>query len=130
MLLFRQSQQTFRRNTLVRGHAEESARRHSHIVHKYLEMATDRKVLPRLPGIDRGHRNAQVRGDLLEGDVVFQSPVAERGRKAGADVAVELGLWGHGESLLEHYAAGKGVNPPTERRVIRQSRARECVAIG
>jgi hypothetical protein len=68
-------------------------------------MATGRKPLPRLPGIDRGNRNAQIHGDLLQGDVAFQSPVAERGRKAGADVAVEVRLWGHGKITLSTRSA-------------------------
>jgi len=47
------------------------------------------KPLARFPGIDGGNGKAQVLGDLLERDVVFQAPVAERGRKAGADRAME-----------------------------------------
>ena len=35
----------------------------------------------------------------LRGDVLFQSPVAERSCKAGADVAVEFSLLSHGERL-------------------------------
>src|ERR1035437_1091705 len=51
--------------------------------------------------VSRIHRNAQIHGDPLQRDVVFQSPVAERSRKAGADVAVETRLFGHGERLPE-----------------------------
>src|ERR1017187_6851487 len=81
-------------------------------------MATGRKPLPRLPVVDRGNRNAQIRGNLLQGDVAFQPPVAECGRKAGADVTVELRLLSHGESLPDIRVSGKGLNPASAWRVI------------
>lgn len=105
-LLLRYRQQTFRRDTLVRHHAEQPARRHARVVRKHLEMATRREALPQLPVTDRDRRNAQIRGDLLQRDVVCQSPVAERGRKTGADVTMELGLLSHSESLPETLSQG------------------------
>ena len=98
-LLLRQRQQTFRRDTLVRHHAEEPARRYAGIVRKHLQTATGREVLPRLPGIDRGNRNAQIRGDLLQWDAFLEPPVAERRRKGSVDVAMEFLLLGHSGSL-------------------------------
>ncbi len=108
-LLPRQRQQAFRRDTLVRHHAEESARRHAGIVRQHLEMPTGRKAFPALPGIDRGNRNAQVRGNLLQRDVFLEPPVTERGRKAGADVAAETRPLRHHESLPEAPVARKGI---------------------
>ena len=89
MLLLQHRQLTVRRDTLVRHHAEEPARRHAGILREHLEVIARGKALARFPGIDGGNGKAQVFGDLLERDVVFQAPVAERGRKAGADRAME-----------------------------------------
>ena len=68
-LLLRHRQQAVGRDTLVRHDAEEPARRHAGIVREHLKMATGGKPLPRLPVIDSGHRNAQVHGDFLQGDI-------------------------------------------------------------
>ena len=91
-------------------------------------MPTGWKALPRLPGIDRGNRNTQIHSDLLQRDVVFQSPVAERGRKAGADVAVELGPLSHGESLPETRVSRKGLNE--SRSLAELGRLRDATARG
>ena len=90
--IFRQRQQTLRRDTLVRHRAEEPAGRHAGIIRKYLNVVACGKPLARLPRIDGGNGKAQIAGDLLQRDAVLPAPVAERGRKAGADVAVKFGF--------------------------------------
>jgi len=53
----------------------------------------------RLPRTDRGNRQAQLFAKLLQRDFVLAPPRGERGRKAGADVALEVRLFGHGSKL-------------------------------
>ena len=97
-------------DTLVGHDAEEFAGRHAGVIHQNLEVATGEKPLPQLPGIDRGNREAQIVGNLLQRDVVLHPPVAERGCKAGADVTLAVRLLGHGESLPEVRATIKHAN--------------------
>ena len=88
-------QQAISGDALVRHDAEEAAGRHACIIGDHLEVATGGKSLAQLPGVNRGNREAQVFGNFLQRDVVLPSPSAERRRKAGADVALEVGLFGH-----------------------------------
>ena len=104
-------QQAISRDALVRHDAEEPARRHAGVVHQHLEVAAGGKPLPQFPGIDRGNREAQIPGNLLQRDVVLEPPVTERGRKAGADVALEVRLLGHGTRLHEVRLSSEGLNP-------------------
>ena len=103
-------QEAISRDALVRHDAEEFARRHARIVREHFEMATGREPLPRLPGIDRRNRQAQIAGNLLQRDVVLATPVAERRRKARADITLRLRFLGHGESLPEVRATIKHAN--------------------
>ena len=94
-------QQAISRNALVCHHAEEPARRHARIVHEPLKIATGGKPFTQLPGIDRGNREPQILGDLLQRDMPFHSPVAERRRKAGADIAAKIRVFRHSQNLRQ-----------------------------
>jgi len=92
-------QQAVGGDTLIRHDAKQLAGRQAGVVHEHLEIKSPGKPFTRLPRADGGHGNAQVLGDRLECDLVLLPPVAERDREAGARVAVELMLLGHGETL-------------------------------
>jgi hypothetical protein len=100
-------QQAISGDTLVSHDAEQLAGRHAGIFHEHLKIVTRGKTLTRLPRADGGNRNTQILGDVLERNSVLVPPVGEGGRKAGADVAVELRLFGHGKSLDESRAGIK-----------------------
>ena len=100
-------QQAIGGDTLVGHHAEEFAGRQAGIFHEQLEIVTRGKTLPRLPRADGGNGNAQILGNRLERNLVLPPPVAEGGRKAGADVTVKLRLLGQGKRLNEFGAQGK-----------------------
>ena len=89
-------QQAIRGDALVRHHAEEPARRQAGMFRQHLGSAAGGEPLAQFLGIDRGHRQSQVFGNCLEGNVMLPSPRAERRRKARSDVAVELRLRDHG----------------------------------
>ena len=86
-------------DTLVGHDAEELARRQAGIFHENLEIVTRGKTFPRLPRADGGNGNPQILGDVLEENSILLPPVAESSRKAGANVTVELRLWGHGKRV-------------------------------
>ena len=108
-------QQTVGRNALVRHDAEQLARRHAHIVHQHLEVATIGKPLAQLPGIDRGNRQAHILGHFLQRNSVLPAPRAERGREAGTDVAMEVRLWGHRRSIYAVRGSRKEPFRPQDR---------------
>ena len=73
-------------------------------------MAPTGEPSPGFPGTDCGNGNTQFHRDHLEWDVVLQSPIAEGGREAGADIAAELRLLSHDNSLHELHIASNGLN--------------------
>ena len=99
-------EQAVSRDALVGHDAEELAWRHACVVHEPLKIATAGESLSQFPGIDRGYRKAQILGDLLERKAVLHPPVVERGRKTGADVALELRLFSHGKNQRAFRGAG------------------------
>ena len=112
-------QQAISGDALVGHDAEKLAGRHTGILGEHLEMATGGKTFAQLPVADRGNRQVQVLSDLLERDVVLHPPVAERGCKAGANVALGLRLFDHGRILREVCVSGKGNNPPNAHQMRR-----------
>ena len=98
-MLFAQRKQAIGGHAFVRHHAEEPARRQAGIIYQHLKIVAGEKPLAEFPGINRGHRQAQILGYFLQGNVVLDPPSAERRRKARADVAVKIRFCGHGLSL-------------------------------
>jgi hypothetical protein len=92
-------QQAFSRDALVGYDAEEFAGRHTGVVGEHLEMGSGGEPFTKFPQADGIQGEAQVGGDLLKGDPFLPAPVLECDREAGADVALEFGLFGHGKSL-------------------------------
>ena len=105
--LFGHRQEAFRRDTLVRHDAEEFAGRHTGVVGKHLKVGSGGEPFAQFPEADGIQGEAQVGGDLLKGDPFLPAPVLECNREAGADVALEFGLRGHGGSLGDICAVSK-----------------------
>ena len=101
------SQQALRRHALFRHHAEQPARRQAGIIRQSLEVVAGGKAFAQLPGIDGGHRQAQVLGHLFERNVVLPSPRTERRRKARADVARGIGFRVHRMSYADFATKGR-----------------------
>jgi len=106
-----QRQQALGGDALVGHDAEELAGGQAGIFHEQLEIVARGKILAQLPRANSGNRDAQILGNLLERNLALPPPVGEGGRKAGADIAVELSLLGHGESLRPVHTSMKGRNP-------------------
>ena len=66
---------------------------------RLLQFRTGGQAPARLPSAAGGQGSARGPGNLLERQLALQPPVAEGGRKAGADVTVE--------ARLRHYAANQ-----------------------
>jgi len=97
-----QRQQALRRDALVGHDAEEFAGWLGSVVGENREVAFGGEGLAQLPLADRADGEAQVGGNLLQGDLVPPAPVFERNREAGADVTLEFWLFGHRGSLGGH----------------------------
>ena len=94
-----QRQQALRRDALVGHDAEEFAGWLAGVVGEHREVAFGGEALAYLPQADGVDREVQVGSDSLQGDLVLLAPVLECNREAGANVALEFGLLGHGGSL-------------------------------
>ncbi len=94
-------QQAISRNAFVRHYTEELARRQPGILHQHLEIITRGKALPRFPRAYRGNGDAQIVSNFLKRNPAFAAPIAESRGKAGANVAVERWVPGHGRSLTQ-----------------------------
>jgi hypothetical protein len=103
-------QQAISRDTLVGHDAEQLAGGLVSVVREHLEVALGGEALAQLPQADGVDREAQVGGDLLQGDLVLPAPVLERNRKAGTDVALEFRVFGHGGEFRRGYGLRERAN--------------------
>ena len=81
-------QEAFGRHALVSHDAEQPAGGLAGVFGEHREVAFGGEPLAQLPLADRADGEAEVGGNLLQGEVAFLSPVFERNRKAGTDVAL------------------------------------------
>lgn len=100
--------------------AEEPAGRQAGVFGNPVELFAGGKTPPEFPGIDGAHGDAQIGGDVFQGEASLPPPRPEGGGKVVADVAPESHFPGHGK--ISAQARGRGKRKNSAREIFASSR--------